>query len=165
MFLPHMSGSSCPVVDSASMGAFLGLRNFVAKGDMLRAVLEALDYQFLEIVRGYESALGVRPERIVAIGGAINNPFWMQNKADVVGKPIEVPELDEAVVLGAAILAGIGVGIYRDEEDAFRQVFRPGRVYEPNRELAEQYAKRFETYRLLYPTLRDLNRRLNADST
>ncbi len=159
-FLPHMSGCSCPVVDSTSMGAFVGLRNVVTKGDLLRAVVEALDFQFLQIVRGYESALGVRPERIVAIGGAINNPFWMQNKADVVGRPIEVPDLDEAVVLGAAILAGIGVGLYRDEDDAFRQVHRPGRVYEPNPALAEQYARWYETYELLYPALKDIHARL-----
>ena len=62
----------------------------------------------------------------MAIGGAVNNAFWMQNKADVVGRPIEVPELDEAVPLGAAILAGIGVGLYRDEQDAFERVYRPG---------------------------------------
>ena len=132
MFLPHMSGSHCPVVDHRSLGAFVGLRNIVTKGDMLRAIIEGLDYQFLQIVRGFESGLGVRPERIVAIGGAINNDFWMQNKADVVGRPIEVPELDEAVPLGAAILAGIGVGLYRDEQDAFDRVYKPGRTYEPD---------------------------------
>jgi xylulokinase len=119
-----------------------------------------LDYQFLQIVQGFESALGARPEKIVAVGGAIHNAFWMQNKADVVGRPIEVPELDEAVPLGAALLAGIGVGLYRDEEDAFCQVYRPGRTYHPRLELTAQYARWFEIFADLYGSLRDVNRRL-----
>jgi xylulokinase len=161
-FLPHMSGSHCPVVDHQSMGAFVGLRNIATKGDLLRAVIEGLDYQFLQVVRGFESGLDVRPDRIVAIGGAVNNPFWMQNKADVVGKPIEVPELDEAVPLGAAILAGIGAGFYRDEEDAFQRVKKPGRTYEPDAACTEQYAAWFAKYERIYPTLRPLHATLRT---
>jgi xylulokinase len=145
------------VVDHRSLGAWVGLRNTATKGMMLRAIVEGLDYQFLQIVRGFESAVGVKPERIVAIGGAVNNRFWMQNKADVVGRPIEVPELDEAVPLGAAILAGIGVGLYRDEQDAFDRVHKPGRVYEPDPALTARYAERFEKFERVYPSLRDLN--------
>jgi len=162
IFLPHMSGSHCPVVDHRSLGAFVGLRNIATKGDMLRAVIEGLDYQFREIVGGLESGLGVRAETIVAIGGATNNGFWMQNKADVVGRPIEVPELDEAVPLGAAILAGIGVGLYRDEQDAFDRVYRPGRVYQPNQELTARYAEWFRAYEQIYPALKELNARMHA---
>ncbi|MHC4477085.1 MAG: FGGY-family carbohydrate kinase [Planctomycetota bacterium] len=160
MFLPHMSGSHCPVVDHKSMGAFVGLRNIVTKADMLRAVIEGLDYQFLQMVQGFETGLGIDPEKIVAIGGAVNNEFWMQNKADVVGKPIETPELAEAVVLGAAILAGIGVGLYEGERDAFDQVYRPGRTYEPKSEMNEQYAERFKVFQQLYPALKELNGQL-----
>jgi len=162
LFLPHMSGGSCPVVDSGSLGAFVGLRNFVTKGDVLRAIIEGLDYQFLEIVRAYETGLGVAPESIVAVGGATNNEFWMQNKADVVGKPIHVPQLDEAVPLGAAILAGIGAGLYADEEAAFERVRRPGRTYEPRPALSARYAEWFEVYRQIYPSLRSLHSQLHG---
>lgn len=161
-FLPHMSGGSCPAVDPTSMGALVGLRNIVTRHDILRAVIEGLDYQFREILQAYETGLGVNPERIVAIGGATNNTFWMQNKADVVGKPIEVPQLDEAVPLGAAILAGIGAGIYRDEQDAFERVSRPGRVYEPNGELSARYTQWFPLYQQLYPALKSLHGQLHA---
>ena len=154
LFLPHMSGSHCPVVDHRSLGAFAGLRNITTKGDMLRAIIEGLDYQFLQVVRGLERGLGVQPETIVAIGGAIHNHFWMQNKADVVGKPIEVPEIEEAVVLGAALLAGIGVGVYRDVADAYAQVHRPGRVYEPDLALNARYREWFAAFESLYPALK-----------
>ena len=62
MFLPHLSGSGCPMVDPRSLGAFVGLSNFAAKGDMLRAVIEGLDYQFLDIVQTMQGCgRAVRP--------------------------------------------------------------------------------------------------------
>jgi xylulokinase len=160
MFLPHLSGSTIPVVDPCSLGAFVGLRNLATKGDMLRAIVEGLNYQFLQILAGLEQGLGVRPEKLVAVGGGTSNTFWMQNKADVAGKVIEVPQIEEATPLGAAILAGIGVGLYRDEQDAFERVYRPGQVYEPDPRLTEQYAARFAVFAQIYPALRDLNKRL-----
>jgi xylulokinase len=129
---------------------------------MLRAIIEGLDYQFLQIVEGLEQGLGVSPDKIVAIGGAVRNELWMQNKADVVGRAIETPELEEAVVLGAALLAGIGVGIYRDAQDAYDQVHRPGRVYEPDPQRQQQYREWYETFQQLYPALREVNATLSS---
>jgi len=160
LFLPHMSGASCPVVDPHSRGAFVGLGNLATHADMLRAIIEGLDYQFLDIVTAMESALGVKLEKFVAVGGAVRNDLWMQNKADVVGRPIEVPEIEEATPLGAAILAGIGTGLYRDEHDAFEHVYRPGRTVRPDAKRSARYAEWFEVYRALYPALGPISRRL-----
>jgi len=118
------------------------------------------DYQFLDIVTAMESGLGVKLEKFVAVGGAVRNELWMQNKTDVVGRPIEVPEIEEATPLGAAILAGIGIGLYRDEQDAFEHVYRPGRTFQPDPELSARYAEWFQTYRELYPALGPISRRL-----
>ena len=156
MFLPHMSGCHCPILDHNSTGAFMGLRNTATKADMLRAIIEGLDYQFLQMVNAFESGLGTKTERIVAVGGATKNKFWMQNKADVVGRPIEAPDIDEAVPLGVAILAGIGVGLYRDEQDAYEQVYKPGQVYEPDKKLNSKYTEWFETFEKIYPALKDI---------
>jgi xylulokinase len=160
MFLPHMSGAGCPVVDPKSLGSFVGLSNSVTQGDMLRAVIEGLDYQFLDIVKAMQAGLGVDPDRFVAVGGAVRNRFWMQNKADVVGRPIEVPDVEEATPLGAAILAGIGVGLYKDEQDAFDHVYKPGQTFEPNPDLAPKYADWFKIYQELYPTLKSVSHQL-----
>ena len=157
LFLPHLSGSTCPVVDPKSRGAFVGLRSRTTKGEMIRAVFEGLGYQFLEILRAVEGGLGITAERIVAVGGAVRNIFWMQNKADMSGVPVEVPQIEEATPLGAAMLAGIGVGIYKDERDAFESVYQPGTVYEPDGRLAETYAGRFQVYRQVYPALAKIN--------
>ena len=159
-FLPHMSGSSCPVNDSRSMGAFVGLTNFTTRGEMGRAIIEGLNYQFLDIVRSMENGMGTQAEKFVAVGGAVKNKFWMQNKADIVGRPIEIPEIPEATPLGAAILAGIGVGLYKNEQDAYARVHRPGTLVEPDLKLSQRYAEWFSTYRQLYPALSPLHQHI-----
>jgi xylulokinase len=161
MFLPHISAAGCPVPDDRSLGAFVGLSTFATRGDMLRAIIEGLDYQFLDIVNAMETALDRRLETFVTVGGAVRNTFWMQNKADVVGRPIQVPEVEEATPLGAAILAGIGLGLYENEHEAFQRVYRPGPTYEPDPQRASQYAEWFQIYQELYPTLRPISHRLS----
>ncbi|HSG19055.1 MAG TPA: FGGY family carbohydrate kinase [Anaerolineae bacterium] len=160
MFLPHMSAAGCPVVDARSLGAFVGLSNFAESGDMLRAIIEGLDYQVLDIVTAFKSGLGINPDRLVAVGGATRNQFWMQNKADIVGLPIEVPEVEEATPLGAAILAGIGIGLYRDEQEAFERVHKPGETYLPDPKLAPKYAEWYQIYKQLYPVLAPVSHQL-----
>jgi xylulokinase len=153
-FLPHMSGSFCPVLDSSSSGAFVGLRNSAGRGDLFRAVVEGLNYQFLDIIRAFEGGLGVQNGRIVAIGGPTKNRLWMQGKADVTGLVVDIPDMEEAVPLGAALLAGIGTGVYRDEQDAFSQVYRPGTSYVPDAQAQAQYRELYVRYESLYPRLK-----------
>ena len=142
------------------MGAFIGLTNFTTQGEMLRAIIEGLDYQFLDIIQELEAGLCIQADQIIAVGGATRNKFWMQNKADVTGKPIIVSEVEDASPAGAAILAGIGIGLYRDEQDAFDQVSKPSTIYEPNPENTRLYADGFQIYRQLYQTLKPLNHQL-----
>ena len=160
MFLPHMSAAGCPVVDARSLGAFVGLSSFVQGCDMLRAIIEGLDYQVLDILSAFKTGLGIHPERLVAVGGATRNTFWMQNKADITGLQIEVPEVEEATPLGAAILAGIGIGLYHNERDAFERVYRPGKTYLPDPHLVPGYTKWYQIYKQLYPALKSVNHQL-----
>jgi xylulokinase len=160
IFLPHMSAAGCPVVDARSLGAFLGLSNFVQSGDMLRAIIEGLNYQVLDIINAFKTGLGISPDRLVAVGGATRNHFWMQNKADVAGLPIDVPDVEEATPLGAAILAGIGVGLYTDEQEAFERVYKPGKTYQPDTLLTSKYSEWFQIYKQLYPVLAPISHQI-----
>jgi len=152
-FLPHMSGSHCPILDPKSAGTFAGLRNTNSRGDMMRAIIEGINYQSHQIVRGFESNMGVKSDHIVAIGGPTNNKLLMQTKADIIGKLIQIPDVEESVPLGAAILAGIGAGVYQDEEEAFTQVNRPGKSYAPDADAHAQYEELFGRYEGLYPAM------------
>jgi xylulokinase len=160
MFLPHMSAASCPIVDPHSLGVFVGLSTQAARGDLLRAIIEGLDYQFVEMVAALHAVLDRPLERFVMVGGATRNLFWMQNKADVLGRPIHVSNVREASPLGAAILAGIGVALYRDAEDAWHHVDRPATIFHPDPGRADHYARWIHTYRDLYPATRPINHSL-----
>jgi xylulokinase len=149
-FRPHMSGSFCPVLDPSATGVFTGLRNIANRGDLFRAVIEGLNYQFLDIIRAFGHGLGVHSDKIVVIGGPTKNRLWMQNKADVTGIVVEVPDMEEAVPLGAAILAGIGTGAYRDEADAFSQVSRPGTSYVPDPQAHALYQELYARYGAIF---------------
>jgi len=166
MFLPHLSGAGCPTVDPRSLGGFVGLSNRTTEGDMLRALIEGLDYQFADIIRTLSDVLAVPFERLVVVGGATRNRLWMQNKADMVGglfgRTIEVSEVEEATPLGAAMLAGIGAGLYRDEEDACERVCKPTIVHEPDPSAAKVYARLYPIYQQLYPALKCVSRQLSA---
>ena len=156
-FLPHLAGAGTPDIDSRSLGAFIGLSTTTDKGCMLRAIIEGVDYQFKDILFSFERALAGSIQKIIAVGGAVRNEFWMQNKADVTGKVIEVPALDEATTLGAALLAGIGLGIYKDEQDAFHQTYKSGRIYEPDLNRQKEYEDYYQIFKKLYPSLKNVN--------
>jgi len=164
LFLPHLTASSCPVVDPKALGAFVGLSGLTKQGDLVRAVIEGLDFQFLDTVRTMEDLTGNQAMEFLGVGGAIRNTFWMQNKADMVGRPYVIPEVEEATVLGAAILAGIGAGAYRDEEDAFGRVCRSKIVYEPDLKLTAFYVERFEIYRDLFRAVTPIHHRLGGQN-
>lgn len=159
-FLPHFNGTTCPTLDPRSLGAFLGLNDTTSRSDMIRAVVEGLDYAFVDMLRALEKGSGRKADVITAIGGAVRNEFWMQNKADTSGCVIETPQLEEATALGAAMLAGVGVGIYADLEEAAQRVSRPGRRFEPNPELVPVYAELFEIYKEIQPALSGVNNRI-----
>lgn len=143
-FLPHFSGAYAPHTDSRSLGAFIGLSNGVTRSGMIRAMIEGVDYQLRSILEAVEKASTVRTNKILCVGGATNNAFWMQNKADVTGKTIEVPDVYEATPLGAALLAGMGAGVYTDEKDAIQSMYRRGITYEPNKSSHECYCEYYE---------------------
>ena len=86
---------------------------------------------------------------------AANSRFWTQMKADITGKPIQVPASDAATSLGAAILAGVGVGAYRDFDDAVNRTVRITREHQPSEEPKEAYEKAYRIYRELYEDLKE----------
>jgi xylulokinase len=159
-FLPHFNGTACPNLDPRSLGAFLGLNDTTKKEDMVRALIEGLDYAFLDMLKALELGAGHKAEQITAIGGGVRNDFWMQNKADVSGRPVVTPEIEEATALGAAMLSGVGVGVYKDLTEAAQRVHKPGRLFEPNLKLAPLYTELFEIYREIYPSLNRVNSRI-----
>lgn len=95
-------------------------------------------------------AVGKKPTEIVFAGGASKSPLWCQIVSDALGLPVKVPVVKEATALGAAILAGYGVGVYSSIPDAARRLVKWDRTYQPNMENHKVYAQMYDRWRTVY---------------
>ncbi len=102
------------------------------------------------------SVTGEYPREIIFASGASKSPLWCQIVSDVLNIPVHVPKVKEATALGAAILAGKGVGIYTDIEETVRKVVKIEKTYQPNPENARVYAELYENWRQVYQKQLDL---------
>lgn len=161
IFLPYLSAAACPVNDGRASGAFVGLLNTAAKADLYRAVIEGLNFQFVHILQTMERCLDTRFGRIVASGGATRNAFWLQNKADIAGVDVEVSEIQDTSPLGAALLAGVALGVWPNLDEASERVKGPTRVFRPDPARHARYRPLSEVYQSLAPALTPANHALS----
>lgn len=157
VFLPYMAGERSPIWDPYAKGVFYGLDFSKTKGHLIRAAMEGVAMSLRHNLKVAEKA-GARVDVLRAMGGSANSLLWTQIKADVTGKPVAVPASDTATTLGAAILAGIGVGVYRDFETAVKTTVSNKRYHVPNEDHRAVYDQRYETYLTLYENLKTLMR-------
>ena len=159
LFLPHLNGAGTPTCDPLSMGAVLGLTLATTRGDVAKAILEALTFELALNVETLEHC-GIFLKNLTAIGGGARSPLWLQMKADVLGMPIRTLECKEAACLGAAVIAGSGAGLYTSIIDGIDRCVRFGKTYEHDTSRSKAYAERFALYKELHGTLRPLHEKL-----
>lgn len=155
VFLPYMSGERSPIWNPEAKGVFYGLDFGKTKGHFIRSAMEGVAFSLRHNLEIAQQA-GAKAEVLRAMGGSANSRLWTQIKSDVTGKPIEVPSSDTATTLGAAILAGVGVGMYESFEEAVKLTVRTRRFHEPNPENKAVYDKAYHTYLELYQQLKGL---------
>lgn len=151
LFLPYMAGERSPIWNPAAQGVFFGLNYAKTRAHLIRAVMEGVAYALrhnLETAAEAGGAVGV----LRAMGGSANSHVWTQIKADVTGKPIEVPASDMATTFGAAMLAGVGTGLYPSFEEAARPI-AVRRRHAPDDSLRDVYEQGYRSYRELYDRL------------
>src|SRR5205814_4850891 len=108
------------------------------------------------------AGLGVAPAQVRATGGGGRSAFWRQLQADVYGLPVHRTAADEGPAYGAALLAGVGAGLFGSVEEAAALVRLRPEVAEPDPARSRLYDEYFDAYRALYPATRDVMRRLSA---
>jgi glycerol kinase len=128
--VPAFVGLGAPYWDAGARGALLGLTRGVTRSHVVRAALESLAYQTRDVVDAMAADAGKALSELRVDGGAAANDFLMQFQADVLGVPVERPKLVETTAMGAAALAGLGVGFWRSPRqlDAARRIdkrFKP----------------------------------------
>ena len=132
-FVPALSGLGAPHWDMSARGAFLGITGGTSRNHIVRAVLEAIAYEVKEVVDAVNEDAGTPIRELKVDGGACNNNFLMQFQADVLGIPVERPQVLDVTAQGAAFAAGLAVGFWDDYHALVNS--RPiDRVFEPNQD-------------------------------
>jgi sugar (pentulose or hexulose) kinase len=102
------------VLDEKARGAFIGMTNRTTRAELTRAVFEGLCFQSRFAIESLRDGLGTRASRSVTMGGATRNRLWMQTRADVLGTEVDVVSQPDVTPRGAAMIAGVGVGLFAD---------------------------------------------------
>lgn len=155
IFLPYLAGERSPVWNPKARGVYFGLTYDKTRAHMARATMEGVCYSLLHNLETAREA-GAVVTRMRAVGGSANSAVWTQMKADVTGIPIDVPYADEAATLGAALLAGVGTGVYRDYAEAVQKTVTIRASYLPNRQKEAVYRKGYQNYLDLYEHVKEL---------
>ena len=115
--VPAFTGLGAPWWDMYSRGTLIGMTRGTGRAHIVRAALEAIAYQSADLMDAMAADCGSRPESLQVDGGASANSFLMQFQADITGIPVVRPRVLETTALGAALLAGLGAGIYSSLEE------------------------------------------------
>jgi xylulokinase len=158
LYLPYLQGERTPIWDPLARGMVMGLTASTTRADLARAVFEGTAFALRQVIACLETVVGHPVAQIRAMGGGTRNPLWNQIKADVLQKALLVLEFQETGALGAALMAGLGIGVYETFEEAtgIAREVSGGVTVAPNPAHAAIYDELFELYTRAYPQTKTL---------
>ena len=148
MLLPFFAGGGSVRNDPFAKGALIGLTFETALEDIVKALLEGVTY---EQAAGLSNVPEI-DEQVKIFrcgGGGARSPVWLRIKANILGRPIEKLNVEDAACLGAALIAGCGIGVFDSPQTAVARVIRPGQRFEPDPNKHCEYRKKLELYNCL----------------
>lgn len=151
LFLPYLAGERTPHMNPLASAMFFGLRLHHERGHLARAVMEGVAFALKSCVDLIAGDL----QSVVLSGGAAQSPVWRQILADVLGRPLFLPDAIPHASLGSAMLAGVGTGQYDSINTAIQLLPESDAPIEPVQKNVERYQAYYEQYQKLYPLLRD----------
>lgn len=154
-FLPYLMGERSPHNDPDARGTFIGLTMDTTRADMTQAVLEGVAFALRDSLEVAKS-LGIEITHTKICGGGAKSPIWKKILANVLGIRVDVPENEEGPSMGGAMLAAVSCGEYQSVEEAAKAIVKMKEVIEPEPELTVLYEKRYQQFRKIYPTCRQL---------
>jgi len=138
--VPAFVGLGAPYWDMYARGTIVGLTRGTGKAHITRATLESIAYQTRDVLEAMQSDSGIKLHTLKVDGGAVGNNFLMQFQSDILGTPVDRPMVTETTALGAAYLAGLAVGFWKDQNElaekwAVDKAFKPDMVDEVRTEM------------------------------
>ena len=157
VFLPYMLGERSPIWDPYARGVFFGISLQTTRKEMNRAVMEGCGYGLRQLSEIAERVTGREIKEFTSIGGGAKSETWAQIKADITGKDIKILDMNDMAPIGAALLAGVGAGIFKDVYEAAEKVEKKVyKVIRSSRAHDDIYNKRYQVYIQLYPQIKEL---------
>jgi len=150
IFLPYLSGERTPHLDPSARGAFFGLTARHGVSHLTRAVMEGVTYSLADCLQ-LMTDLGVAVDHVRAVGGGARSTLWRQMQADVFGIPVRRTTVDEGPAYGAALLAGVTAGVFKNVGEACSAVRLRPDFEKPNEDDTQLYRRYLKVYRDLYP--------------
>ena len=154
-FLPYLMGERSPHNDPKARAAFIGMSMDTKREQMTAAVMEGVAFALrdcLEVAR----SLGIKVERSKIVGGGAKSPLWKRMIANIMDISLDVPETEEGPSLGAAMLAAVGCGAYKDVSEAAEHIVKIRETLEPEKELIKRYDEKYHIWREYYPALKNV---------
>ena len=158
-FLPYLMGERSPINDTDARGTFIGMTMDNTRADLTQAVMEGVAFAIrdcLEIARSQ----GIRIEKSRICGGGAKSPLWRKMFANICNLDIESIAAEEGPGYGGAMLAMVACGEYPDVKAIAEQFVKVIRVEKPDPELAALYEDRYQRFRAIYPSVKELFRTL-----
>lgn len=143
-FYPYFNGAGQPEPDSRCRAALTGLDLSHDRSDVIRAIMEGVGCQTVWALRTLEKRQPV--EKLVVSGGATKSPVWTQIIAEIAGRTLTVPSVPDLACAGAAMMAGVGCGMFRSTAEAAARIAPAGRTVEPDPLRSAAYQEIFEDY-------------------
>ncbi len=156
VYLPYLNGERTPHLEPNISGEFVGVNINTGRAEFTRAVMEGVAFSLMQCIEvcGH---LGLSPEYMVASGGGARSVPWLQIQADIYGMPLKISKTNEQAAYGAAIAAGVGVGIYKSVSDACAELVEyDSRVIEPNMTNHQIYKEYYELYKNIYKASKEV---------
>ena len=154
-FLPYLMGERSPHNNPDARGTFIGMSMDTGRGHMTQAVLEGVAFAFRDMLEISKKS-GIKVESTKVCGGGAKSRLWLRILANVLNLRLEIPEREEGPSLGAAMLAAVACGEYKTVEEAAEKIVKITESVEPEKELAEKYNGRYETFRQIYPACKGI---------
>ncbi len=153
IFLPYLTGERCPHPDPLARGGWVGLTARHTRAAMIRSVIEGVTFGMTDALRVMQE-MGIKTRTVRLSGGGARSPFWRQMQADIYGTTTAVINAEEGPAYGVAILAGVGTGVWKNVPQACKAIISEVEQRKPDAAAKRTYAKVYDAYRGLYPTLK-----------
>jgi xylulokinase len=155
LWAPYLMGERTPHLDPDARAALLGLAADHTRAHVVRAILEGVAFSLKDTLTIFKE-LGIPAKAIRVGGGGARSPLWRQIQADVYGQSVETVQAEEGAAYGAALLAGVGAGVWPSVDAACDAVVHVAKRTAANPEAVRVMRESYAKYRRIYPALRSI---------